>query len=62
MGNLDDNFSGGWYSYRGSTVALNTQQPHKHERHEPNYLAEIVSRRDADAEPPWTGSRRVSGR
>ena len=26
------------------------------------YLAETVSRRDADAEPPWTGSRRVSAR
>ncbi len=26
------------------------------------YLAETVSRMDADAEPPWTGSRRVSAR
>ena len=26
------------------------------------HLAETVSRRDADAEPPWTGSRRVSAR
>ncbi len=26
------------------------------------HLAETVSRMDADAEPPWTGSRRVSAR
>ena len=26
------------------------------------YLAETVSRRDAAAEPPWRGSRRVSAR
>ena len=26
------------------------------------YLAETVSRMDADAEPPWTGLRRVSAR
>jgi len=26
------------------------------------HLAETVSRRDADAEPPWMGSRRVSAR
>jgi hypothetical protein len=63
IGSIDDNFSSGWYSYRGSKAAIiNTLQPHKQESMNRRYLAETVSRRDADVEPPWTGSRRVSAR